>query len=127
MERRVYPLHTGKFIDVPGENFKGHVSLQRYLNECFGLCFSKRGNAKDWVLQPLVQRGIGTKVSLPKLRRYYRSGEAITVVAYGHIRLYLNIEQKQLYDQNNRSRVDRNGSAGLWGQCYHKAMPYIRP
>lgn len=99
---------TGYFVANPDGSYKGQcVSLvQVYLEECLGIPYTPRGNAKDWAYS-IPNQDIGYEVDSPEFGdilvydEFYGGG-------YGHIAIYLG--NGILFDQNNLMN-GRNGSA----------------
>jgi hypothetical protein len=96
----------GKLVDLnSGSTFgrlKGQcVSLiQNYLEDCYGIPFKARGNAKDWI-NTIPNAGIGKIVKTPKYGDIivwggYKRANG-TTNKYGHIAIYIN--GKEYYDQ----------------------------
>lgn len=99
---------TGYFVANPDGSYKGQcVSLiQVYLEECLGVPYKPRGNAKDWAYS-LVNEGLAYEVE------YAQKGDVLVYNefyggGYGHITLYLG--DGIAFDQNNLMN-GRNGSA----------------
>lgn len=96
----------GKLVDLnSGSTFgrlKGQcVSLiQNYLEDCYGIPFKARGNAKDWI-NTIPNAGIGKIVKTPQYGDIivwggYKRANG-TTNKYGHIAIYIN--GKEYYDQ----------------------------
>lgn len=96
----------GKLVDLnSGSTFgrlKGEcVSLiQNYLEDCYGVPFKARGNAKDWI-NTIPKANIGKVVKTPQYGDIivwggYKRANG-TTNKYGHIAIYIN--GKEYYDQ----------------------------